>query len=108
MTDLEMTVACAKAMGLDYRIVKDNLVSIIAKRIHLTGYYEPLINDLQAMALIRKFELSIWYATDMWYVRKEAPTHIEYLAGENNWAAYDADLNRAVVTCVANMQRDKE
>lgn len=93
MTDLDMTRRCAKAVGLgvpfkcgdDYLIyngsgVVDDLI------------YQPLKNDEQAMELIKKFHLTISRGLDGWSANYAA----------TGWVS-NADLNRAIVECVARL-----
>lgn len=79
MTDLELTKLCADAMGLTSWHDK-------------SYWYEPLTNDSQAMALVKKFKLDIeWMGTDtdLW--------RVEY-------AHSDESLNRAICKCIAVKQ----
>lgn len=114
MTDIEMTKRCADAMGLkpctEYR--KDD-----------SREFDPLYDDAQAMALVKKFaltveplvasnkgdaELTAWagitkiFATDgmEWYVQ----TPPMEAGNGHRWDGLDADLNRAIVRCVAKMR----
>jgi hypothetical protein len=63
------------------------------------GGYEPLINDEQAMRLLKRFELYVSH-TEM---HKWAVGPRDYSTDE---AASD-DLNRAIVECVAMIQAAK-
>lgn len=83
MNDLEITRLCAKAMGTtEWR-------------------FNPLHNDGQALALVKKCSLKIWppHANDeRWCVVPPAP----------NWnGSYTLDLNRAICECVAMMKVEK-
>jgi len=78
VTDLEITKLCAEAMG--YRN---------------SSHYNPLHDDAQAMALVKRQGLHIvWQpmCPDIWKV--DDTTHV----------AADKDLNRAICECVAKMQ----
>jgi hypothetical protein len=92
MTDLEMTKLCAEAMGLKSRPTKHNDQDVLP----MHDGYDPLHDDAQAMALVKEFNLRIG-----WFPEPG-------VAG--NWGAYtyNADLNRAIVECVAKMQKEKK
>ena len=116
MTDLEITRLCAEAMGLNNvksarKEIFGNVMQFVDEPIdksdcviyiHQDGYpiiYNPLHDDAQAMALVKKFRL-----------------HTGFQSFENRWgclaqngitATYNSDLNRAICECVANMQKDK-
>lgn len=77
MTDLELTKLCAEAMD---------------PWLDKSYCYEPLTNDIQAMALVKTFKLDIeWIGTDtdLW--------RVEY-------AHSDESLNRAICKCIAVKQ----
>jgi hypothetical protein len=100
MTDLEMTKLCAEAMGIPY-LGEDNQLfpkAIVATEPSL-HVYAPLDDDAQAMALVKKF-----------LPRIEPPT-----GAYSYWRVYRGDLeicsenlNRAIVECVAKMQKSRE
>ena len=91
MTDLEITKRCAEAMGL----------SDIRPMCHVCDamiQYEPLHDDAQAMALVKKIGLHIVYRAphmDAWRVDKA-----------NKYATAN-DLNHAICLCVAKMGEAK-
>ena len=59
---------------------------------------DPLHDDAQAMALVKKFGLNQWYDGQNWRV----------VGGVSNEGdAWSADLNRAICECVAKMQKIK-
>lgn len=91
MTDLEMTKLCARAM--------DTPESFADTESCLRGrfLYEPLVNDDQAMALVKRFKLaSHWNPVGgKWLV--EPPNG-------NTDGGWSPDLNRAIVECVAKME----
>ena len=93
MTDLEMTKLCAEAMG--YKIVYPNDASLpIAIESELgAGLYNPLHDDAQAMALVKRFKPYIGYAPPEYHV------HIR----EGNYWGQSEDLNRAIVECVTKL-----
>jgi len=114
MTDLEMVRLCAEAMGLhevvnpDERAPKPKPPSILVSDSAGLELYEPLHDDAQAMALVKKFQLRI-----VWGGRRqgsESYVHVsspQYL-GSDDMPYYadnlNADLNRALCECVAKMQ----
>ena len=99
MTDLEITKACAEAMGLatieeyHWPIVQDDMQCWMR-------VYDPLHDDAQAMALVKKLHLEI-HAYDGWCVRKS-----DGQGGGSQWHCED-NLNRAICECVAKMRRGK-
>jgi hypothetical protein len=96
MTDLEMTKLCAEKMGYGVRLrLRDGIwrYAIRWGRGVRGQAYNPLIDDQQAMVLVKHFGLGIaQLAGGQWEVCKEF-----YRAGS-------PDLNRAIVECVAKMQ----
>ena len=104
MTDLEMTRLCEKAMGLDSE--KED-----ARRKRLDGAwrtyqeteYDPLHNDAQAMALVKKFYLDIECHSNepIWTVLYDDNARYSKVRECSN-------LNLAIVECVAKMQAQKE
>lgn len=91
MTNLEMTKLCAVAMGLT--VLDDKRWAGMTDAIHTSaGYYDPLADDAQAMALVKKLGISVRQTDpDMWHAW--IPLSPAY--GGN------ADLNRAIVECAA-------
>ena len=87
MTDLEMIKKCAEKMGID------------AERVGLNEWsnrpYDPLHDDAQAMALVKKFYLSI-IRNDK---TPDVPPH--WTVTDKTWLGISPDLNRAIVECVA-------
>jgi len=83
VTDLEMTRLCAEALGVnpEYR-------------------WNPLHDDAQAMALVKKMDLSIdrggqQTASPWWCARNGTIRRV------------NADLNRCIVECVAKMWKER-
>ena len=108
MTDLEMTRLCAEAMGYEFGKVigeySQDQIRFIGKvginnEITWERKYDPIRDDAQAMALVKKFLLVIKNTTNGWYC-ESADDGI----GDGN---YSGDLNRAIVECVAKMQASK-
>jgi len=86
MTDFEITRLCAEAMFTEYCP---------------PPMYDPLHDDAQAMALVKKFDISIsrgGQATESPWWR--ATIHLRR-------GCSDKDLNRAICECVAKMQEAK-
>lgn len=106
MTDLEMTKLCAEAMGFESsewsRFVQHpSPSSVPVRESEDDGYtsFDPLHDDAQAMALVKKFNLFINKGFDYMPFRW-------FVVGYRSDGA-DADLNRAIVECVAKMQEGK-
>lgn len=105
MTDLEMTKLCADAMG--YEVFGGHVAWVVAKPEAERGKYDPLRNDAQAMALVKKFGLRIDEApegrgAEVWEVVKW-----DWRSNEDEVRAKNGDLNRAIVECVAKIQAAK-
>ena len=96
MTDLEMLKLCAEAMG--YKIVYPDQADLplCIESSKGAGVYFPLHDDAQAMALVKKLELGVLRNGERWEV-------IHGLIWGRN-----TDLNRAIVECVAQMQKAKD
>ena len=104
MTDLELTKLCAEAMGYpppnDDFSYEDDEGSV--------RWYTPLIDDAQAMALVKKLDLRIGQSFKSVSKRVYAYTPAESDDPEYSYAEnWDADLNRAICECVAKMQAAK-
>lgn len=104
MTDLEITRLCGLAMGLD-------LVQRNARRgdgywsMELLKVYDPLHDDAQAMAMVKKFNLVIERERDSRYFGVTLFTPGNKAHPQVVRAA--DDLNRAICECVAKMQAAK-
>lgn len=103
MTDDEIVQRCAEAMGIELfegntLIPADKLMdkSLIAK-----SAYNPLTDDAQAMALVKRFKLSLLWNEDGTQVLAAYPW------AANTYSEYDASENRAICLCVAKMQAAK-
>lgn len=106
MTDLEMTRLCAEAMGIQL----SSEPNVLGKWTYLIegegpfgqryGAYDPLHDDAQAMALVKRIGLELipppLRAKRDWGCRFESI------------ATHHANLNRAICECVARMQAAKE
>ncbi len=88
MDDLEITRRCAEAMGEEHRTAYD-----------WDGEpYNPLTDDAQAMALVKRFRIDLECCSDSDEIYWSA-----YIM-ENGHVAYsfvDPDLNRAICVAVA-------
>ena len=96
MTDLEITKLCAQAMGLQY-FSGTKYVSLV----HPEGNsdsYDPLQDDAQAMALVKRWYVVISHAGEKWLVTRGQILPDEWVANEN--------LNRAICECVAKMMKE--
>ena len=113
MTDLEITKACAEAMGMthewDSKAVWLKVESFSpgyeAQFTHKRGgffswikRYDPLRDDAQAMALVKKFGVWLGEMEDgTWVVSFKE----DVIGGGDD--VENADLNRAICLCVARM-----
>ena len=98
MTDLELTRLVADAMDIkpDASLVK----SVNYDYALAYSGYNPLQNDAQAMALVKKFRLTIELSYDGWWVcTPEQKISSEVMID---------DLNRAICECVAKMRSEKD
>lgn len=98
MTDLEITKACAEAIGESVRLSPYGHMEIEGGIIP----YDPLHDDAQAMALVKRFGLTLDPAEDI------APfTWRVCVSKDGDWEkqvlAESADLNRAICECVAKI-----
>ena len=123
MTELEITKLAAEAMGLDVRVgpLQGTVMRCWIKIGNVEHEYWPLYNDVQAMALVKKFPVSIKEAhvksriEDGPFSPPEIPwyyisidTGICYPDAPNGvWKTEGHDLNRAICECVAKMQLAK-
>lgn len=106
--DLEMTRLCAEAMGWKVKGPATQWVSWKSHKCAVCAsndkggdhIWDPLHDDAQAMALVKKFKLTIGFdiVSNQWTAISE------------HGQAYDGDscsINRAIVECVAKMQAAK-
>jgi hypothetical protein len=111
MTDLEMTKLCAEAMGIRVKEYKGILAiydPIYNPKQH-NSCYEPLDDDQQAMALLKKFRLQCG-----WYEHGLDDDSGEWCAAFYSSSVYAKaqaespdSLNRSIVECVAKLQAAK-
>jgi hypothetical protein len=96
MTDLEITRACAEAMGyMDYVCQEDYI------KLDRYTRYHPLHDDAQAMELVKKLNLSV--------NRHNEGQYLNWMVGgfgyfRNIHTENPEDLNRAICEAVAKMQ----
>ena len=99
MTDLEMTRLCAESMGITYRVHSGSIRIWDTPRpsdgMIVSSKYDPLHDDAQAMALVKKMDVSVARHGDIW------------CAVNLHSIAKNADLCRAIVECVAETQQAK-
>jgi len=105
MTDLEMTRLCAEAMGLSVTLhpIRGTIMRYWFMEGSVEREYAPLHDDAQAMALVKKFYLLVnngvgSSSTNIWHVQTQ---------DDKDESIENADLNRAIVECVAKMQAAK-
>ena len=108
MTDLEMVRECAAAMGWRTKTVASDDVTCIYAQCDVEPKpdwyeYNPLANDAQAMALVKRFELNI--GPDIQAVENAATSGWAVADYDGSGEVFNADLNRAIVECVAKTQR---
>ena len=102
MTDLEITQLCSEAIGYRPGLAEEYREG----RRWRTWQYDPLHDNAQAMALVKKFRLDIEsplaYPSSMkdpWIVRSDDHPVQKAIA---------EDLNRAICECVSQMQLAKQ
>lgn len=121
MTDLEMTKLCAEAMEIDLDFVHtdtnyDGDFKVWVTLKYSDFLYDPLYDDVQAMALVKHCGLDIvcgrmrYAEPEEWTVYRDTQT----ILYDENGVIVDAqfmtkakDLNQAICECVAKMQLAK-
>ena len=93
MKDYEIIELCARAMG---KPAYEPLAIFEGE-----GTYDPLKNDAQAMALVKKLQLFIMPE------HEGLAWHVSDKKDNEKFGVGDDDLNRAICLCVANMQKAK-
>lgn len=105
MTDLQMTRLCAEAMGyaLSGISISEPAIQCFTPKGTIFAF-DPLNDDAQAMALVKRFNLNIqspqFVSPPRWHVWKEPKPNCTGIADVLN-------LNRAIVECVAKLQAAK-
>lgn len=102
MNDLEITKLCAEAMGYSIPQRKGDYVFSIPLGNTVPGIYWPLEDDAQAMALVKKLDLSI--CCDIC----AAHTHRWEVFGMDNKSIFSNNLNHAICECCAKMWLSKK
>lgn len=104
MSDLEMTKLCAQAMGFGDGLgeARDPETGAVFWVLKSFGYpkYDPLHDDAQAMALVKRFHINLDKVTDGWLARQSD--------AEYGTACVAHDLNRAIVECVAKLHQARK
>jgi len=96
LDDLTATRLCAEA--LDFGISPTKCTALPAPT--GCGLWNPLHDDAQAMALVKRFGLQTSRHGDIWLAAFTF-SEVSNFVGHHT---EDADLNRAIVYCVAKMQ----
>ena len=97
LSDLEITKLCAKAMGLHVCDPQCFPAMLLVDAGAGPFNYDPLHDDTQAMALVKKFRIYIVPQSDYWQTDA-------YLNGEWVGEGNSPDLNRAICECVAKIK----
>ena len=108
MTDLEITKLCAEAMGIAIREVSQNKPEATL-RIGGVNYW-PLKNDVQVMAMVKKFNINLtcpFFEKSAYPVSWHAAMFVPMYEPQSQYFSINYDLNRAICECVANMQKEK-
>lgn len=96
MDDLEMTKLCAEAMGYEYKQGDSDIVWASCDA-GFMGRYRPLVDDAQAMALLKRFPVTCVDALD----------NLVEWGPHTDSDRQGLDMNRCIVECVAKMQSAK-
>jgi len=97
MTDLEMIKKCAEKEG--YVPMQDvDGVYIEINDGHMVDY-DPIHDDAQAMALVKKFRLVIGYSNGWSAQKRKEDGDATLICGSYHYP----DLNRAIVECVSKL-----
>src|SRR3990167_8638046 len=72
MDDLEITKRCAVAMGLKNNVSADGHCVMVSYHISQWTEYDPLHDDTQAMAMVKKMDISVgrgpgYFVVEHWY-----------------------------------------
>ena len=106
MTDLEITKLCAVAMGITGWLTGDDPM-VTNERSEFIEPYDPLHDDAQCMALVKKLFIEI--LVDGPEGRSEDWTWTARIGGYNELPisiSHGHDLNRAVCVCVAKLAKE--
>jgi len=101
--DKEIVRLCALAMGLDFTVPAEFAGQLMFEEMYAAkrAAYDPLHNDAQAMALVKKFHLHIGKTlrTD------DDPFGKWFVCKTNHAEGVNTDLNRAICECIAAMHQ---
>lgn len=101
MTDIEITRLCAEAMGekIVYPDDDNERLPLATENERGANLYDPLHDDAQAMALVKRFTLhAVYEAADrVWHC----------VTLQHGFYGRSPELNRAICECVAQMQAGK-
>lgn len=100
LSDLEITLACARAMGLQVRelpLCGDGQSRVIVQLVE-GGVYDPLRDDGQMVALVKKLAL---YCCPLIFGGEHEGWHVETQLEISPQSVSNPTLNRAVCICVA-------
>lgn len=100
MIDIEIVAACADAMGMDFIVTPNHVMtrpngSILC----YSRYYWPLKIDSEAVSLVKMFGISQRFDENGWRATTAQSSDVEI---------FDLDWNRAICRCVANMHTKKK
>lgn len=110
MNDLELTCKCAEAMGGMLLTYPDGVWRFSSAdtspytNVFSLPKYNPLTDDAQAMALVKKFLIHI---TPHEILGSNYTTFEACICGKYPYVGESDDLNRAICECVAKMQEGK-
>ena len=117
MTDLEMVKACAEAMGHPHLHVEENFMESRGQLFYMYhpidadrpqfSLYDPLHDDAQAMALVKRFGLILDPQHDGQDFASDPGWEVTHPSMPENYLSINPDLNRAIVGCVARMWKAK-
>ena len=99
-----MTKACAEAMNVELPDRDDPVAMMFVRGKVRTAEgwtkYDPLHDDAQAMALVKRFNMGIGQDSEgRWSAVMQKPTYCQ--------SFHHATLNAAIVHCVAALQRER-
>ena len=100
--DPNMTKLCAEAMDFNVKVSKTEV--LISREDWGFVRYDPLHDDAQAMALVKKFGLAI----DRPYPDTKEIVVRYIVTGMLVCCATDKDLNHAIVKCIAKIRKEKK
>ena len=112
MTDLEITKLCAQGMGYFVECAKYQPHSHVwvtpphdEQSLPSQFFYQPLHNDAQAMALVKKFGLVCDPQHDGQDFGIDPGWEVSHPSLPDGYLSIHPDLNRAICECVAKMMQ---